>query len=208
MYYVPLRGWDEQTAEDVYEYIDSERNPVSSVLKSAKGRKSIPDEIFATIGNMAESAIMQGNRNMMKQSFMSMVINHPTDIATLKKAWYVYDPVKDEWNISMPDIQESDNAETIAEKIKNHEEQMKQLKNEGRATQKSNGLNINYRINKNNISQHVVDIGEKELVIQHCTFAVTCIQAPFEQISTVVVLIEQLLKVRVCIEVGIATTRS
>lgn len=167
MYYVPLRGWDEQTAEDVYEYIDSERNPVSSVLKSAKGRKSIPDEIFATIGNMAESAIMQGNRNMMKQSFMSMVINHPTDIATLKKAWYVYDPVKDEWNISMPHIQESDNAETIAEKIKNHEEQMKQLKNEGRATQKSNGLNINYRINKNNISQHVVQVknGGKDYII-------------------------------------------
>lgn len=167
MYYVPLRGWDEQTAEDVYEYIDSERNPVSSVLKSAKGRKSIPDEIFATIGNMAESAIMQGNRNMMKQSFMSMVINHPTDIATLKKAWYVYDAVKDEWNISMPDIQESDNAETIAEKLKNHEEQMKQLKENGLATQKPNGLNINYRINKNNISQHVVQVknGGKDYVI-------------------------------------------
>lgn len=167
MYYIPLRGWDEQTAEDVYEYIDSERNPVSSVLKSAKGRKSIPDEIFATIGNMAESAIMQGNRNMMKQSFMSMVINHPTDIATLKKAWYVYDPVKDEWNISMPDIQESDNAETIAEKLKNHEEQMKQLKENGLATQKPNGLNINYRINKNNISQHVVQVknGGKDYVI-------------------------------------------
>lgn len=167
MYYVPLRGWDEQTAEDVYEYIDSERNPVSSVLKSAKGRKSIPDEIFATIGNMAESAIVQGNRNMMKQSFMSMVINHPTDIATLKKAWYVYDPVKDEWNISMPDIQESDNAETIAEKLKNHEEQMKQLKENGLATQKPNGLNINYRINKNNISQHVVQVknGGKDYVI-------------------------------------------
>ncbi|WP_303236238.1 LPD38 domain-containing protein [Phocaeicola coprophilus] len=167
MYYVPLRGWDEQTAEDVYEYIDSERNPVSSVLKSAKGRKSIPDEIFATIGNMAESAIMQGNRNMMKQSFMSMVINHPTDIAALKKAWYVYDPVKDEWNISMPDIQESDNAETIAEKLKNHEEQMKQLKENRLATQKPNGLNINYRINKNNISQHVVQVknGGKDYVI-------------------------------------------
>lgn len=167
MYYVPLRGWDEQTAEDVYEYIDSERNPVSSVLKSAKGRKSIPDEIFATIGNMAESAIMQGNRNMMKQSFMSMVINHPTDIAALKKAWYVYDPVKDEWNISMPDIQESDSAETIAEKLKNHEEQMKQLKENGLATQKPNGLNINYRINKNNISQHVVQVknGGKDYVI-------------------------------------------
>lgn len=79
MYYVPLRGWTEDTAEDVYEYINSERNPVNSVLKSMKGRKSVPDEVIATIGNMAESSILQGNRNLMKQAFMNMVVNHPTD---------------------------------------------------------------------------------------------------------------------------------
>lgn len=97
MYYVPLRGWNEKTAEDVYEYINSERSPLNSVLKSMKGRKSVPDEVIATIGNMAESAILQGNKNLMKQSFMNMVMNHPTDVATMRKAWYVYDQVKDEW---------------------------------------------------------------------------------------------------------------
>ena len=56
-----------------------------------KGRKSVPDEVMATIGNMAESAILQGNKNLMKQSFMNMVMNHPTDVATMRKAWYVYD---------------------------------------------------------------------------------------------------------------------
>lgn len=50
-----------------------------------KGRSTPPDEIMATIGNMAESAIVQGNRNLMKQAFMNMVMNHPTDLATLKK---------------------------------------------------------------------------------------------------------------------------
>ena len=167
MYYVPLRGWTEDTAEDVYEYINSERNPVNSVLRSMKGRKSVPDEVIATIGNMAESSILQGNRNLMKQAFMNMVVNHPTDVATLRKAWYVYDPVKDEWSISMPEIEENDTPETIAEKIKNHDEKMKQLDEQGLATQKSKGLNIDYRIMKNNISQHAVIVknGGKDFVI-------------------------------------------
>ena len=167
MYYVPLRGWTEDTAEDVYEYINSERNPVNSVLRSMKGRKSVPDEVIATIGNMAESSILQGNRNLMKQAFMNMVVNHPTDVATLRKAWYVYDPVKDEWSISMPEIEENDTPETIAEKIKNHDEKMKQLEEQGLATRKSKGLNIDYRIMKNNISQHAVIVknGGKDFVI-------------------------------------------
>lgn len=167
MYYVPLRGWNEKTAEDVYEYINSERSPLNSVLKSMKGRKSVPDEVMATIGNMAESAILQGNKNLMKQSFMNMVMNHPTDVATMRKAWYVYDQAKDEWTISMPEIQDNDTPEIISQKISDHEERMKNLKEKGLATQKSSGLNIDYRILKNNISQHAVVVknGGKDYII-------------------------------------------
>lgn len=167
MYYVPLRGWNEQTAEDVYDYINSERTPINSVLKKMKGRSIPPDEIMATIGNMAESAIVQGNRNLMKQAFMNMVMNHPTDLATLKKAWYVYDPATDEWNISFPDIEENDTPETIAQKIQDHEDIMKKLKDQGIATQKSSKLNINYKITKENAKQHVVQVknGGKDYLI-------------------------------------------
>lgn len=167
MYYVPLRGWNEKTAEDVYEYINSERSPLNSVLKSMKGRKSVPDEVMATIGNMAESAILQGNKNLMKQSFMNMVMNHPADVATMRKAWYVYDQAKDEWTISMPEIQDNDTPEVISQKISDHEEKMKNLKEKGLATQKSSGLNIDYRILKNNISQHAVVVknGGKDYII-------------------------------------------
>lgn len=167
MYYVPLRGWNEKTAEDVYEYINSERSPLNSVLKSMKGRKSVPDEVMATIGNMAESAILQGNKNLMKQSFMNMVMNHPTDVATMRKAWYVYDLAKDEWTISMPEIQDNDTPEVISQKISDHEEKMKNLKEKGLATQKSSGLNIDYRILENNIPQHAVVVknGGKDYII-------------------------------------------
>lgn len=167
MYYVPLRGWSEETAEDVYEYISSERNPVNSVLRSMKGRKSIPDEIFATIGNMAESAILQGNRNMMKQNFMSMVMNHPTDLATMRRTWYVYDNNSGEWHISTPEIEEKDTAEIIEKKISDHEERMKQLEEKGLASQTSSGLNIDYRIQPRSAKEHIVQVknGGKDYTI-------------------------------------------
>ena len=167
MYYVPLRGWSEKTAEDVYEYISSERNPVNSVLRSMKGRKSIPDEVFATIGNMAESAILQGNRNMMKQNFMSMVMNHPTDLATMRRTWYVYDNNTGEWHVSTPEIEEKDTAEIIEKKISDHEERMKQLEEKGFATQTSSGLNIDYRIQPRSAKEHVVQVknGGKDYTI-------------------------------------------
>lgn len=167
MYYVPLRGWSEETAEDVYEYISSERNPVNSVLRSMKGRKSIPDEIFATIGNMAESAILQGNRNMMKQNFMSMVMNHPTDLATMRRTWYVYDNNTGEWHISTPEIEEKDTAAIIEKKISDHEERMKQLEEKGLASQTSSGLNIDYRIQPRSAKEHIVQVknGGKDYTI-------------------------------------------
>lgn len=167
MYYVPLRGWSEDTAEDVYEYISSERNPVNSVLRSMKGRKSVPDEVFATIGNMAESAILQGNRNMMKQNFMSMVMNHPTDLATMRRTWYVYDNNTGEWHISTPEIEEKDTAAIIEKKISDHEERMKQLEEKGLATQTSSGLNIDYRIQPRSAKEHIVQVknGGKDYTI-------------------------------------------
>jgi len=157
-YYIPLRGWDEMTAEDVYEYLNSETSPVNSVLKSAKGRKSLADDPFATIGNMAESAIHQGNRNLMKQNFLNMAINHPTDVVTLKEAWYVQDPSTGDWVISFPDIQDGDSADVIADKIEEHEQRMKELEENGEATKVKDGLNIDYRIGIRQAREHIVDV--------------------------------------------------
>ncbi len=157
-HYIPLRGWDEQTAEDVYEYINSETSPVNSVLKAAKGRRSMADDPLATIGNMAESTILQGNRNLMKQAFLNMAINHPTDVLTLKEAWYVQDPSTGEWTLSFPDIQEGDDADTVSAKVEEHEQRMRELKTDGLATQVKEGLNINYRIGTHQAQEHIVTV--------------------------------------------------
>ena len=157
-HYIPLRGWDEQTAEDVYEYLNSETSPVNSVLKAAKGRRSMADDPLATIGNMAESTILQGNRNLMKQAFLNMAINHPTDVLTLKEAWYVQDPSTGEWTLSFPDIQEGDDADTVSAKVDEHEQRMRELKEDGLATQVKEGLNINYRIGTRQAQEHIVTV--------------------------------------------------
>ena len=157
-HYIPLRGWDEQTAEDVYEYLNSETSPVNSVLKSAKGRRSMSDDPLATIGNMAESAILQGNRNLMKQNFLNMAINHPTDVLTVREAWYVKDTDTGEWVLSFPDIEEDDDADTIARKVEEHEERMNMLKEKGEATQVKERLNIDYRISARKAKEHIVNV--------------------------------------------------
>ena len=157
-HYIPLRGWDEQTAEDVYEYLNSETSPVNSVLKSAKGRRSMSDDPLATIGNMAESAILQGNRNLMKQNFLNMAINHPTDVLTVREAWYVKDTETGEWRLSYPNIEENDDADTIARKVEEHEERMNMLKENGEATQVKEGLNIDYRISARQAKEHIVNV--------------------------------------------------
>lgn len=156
--YIPLRGWDVNTAEDVFEYLNSETSPVNSVLKSAKGRRSMSDDPLATIGNMAESTILQGNRNLMKQNFLNMAINHPTDVLTVREAWYVKDPSTGEWVLSFPDIEENDDADTIARKVEEHEERMNMLKENGEATQVKEGLNIDYRISARQAKEHIVNV--------------------------------------------------
>ena len=77
-YYIPLRGFDATTSDEVYSYLNHERSGFSTPLKKAEGRKSVADDPIATIANMADSAIVQGNRNMMKQKFLKFAMNHPS----------------------------------------------------------------------------------------------------------------------------------
>lgn len=57
-YYIPLRGFDEATSDEAYEYFGDQtiNGGTGSFMKKAKGRKSVADDPFAVIGNMAEMA--------------------------------------------------------------------------------------------------------------------------------------------------------
>lgn len=164
-YYIPMRGWSEETAEDVYDYINQDRGTFSATIEKAEGHLHESYDPFAIIGNMAESAILQGNRNLMKQKFMNMVINHPSDVAKLSRVWFKQSG--DKWEASFPDIAKDATADEVAQAIEAHEKEMLDLEKDGKAECRSNKLDINYHITPKNISQHAVIVkrGGKDYVV-------------------------------------------
>lgn len=74
-FYIPLRGFDESTAEDVYAYARFEGNRFNPAVQKAEGRTSLADDPIAIIMNMAESEIAQGNKNRAKQALYNYLLN-------------------------------------------------------------------------------------------------------------------------------------
>ena len=89
-YYIPLRGWEEDTAEDLYDYVGggNKGDVFSPTVHKAWGRRTQADNPIAYIGSMAVSAIVQGNKNKVKQTFMRFAENHPTNLITVSEMWY------------------------------------------------------------------------------------------------------------------------
>ena len=88
-YYVPLRGFAEKTAQDVYEYMDSVRRD-NNPVQSAKGRESEPGNPFASMMNVGFRSITAGNHNMAVQAFWYLA-NRPDVKGFLvpSRAWHL-----------------------------------------------------------------------------------------------------------------------
>lgn len=132
-YYIPLRGFDEKTGEDTYAYLSDKNSAFNAPLKTAKGRKSKADDPFANMESMAESAIMQGNRNtLVKQKFLNFALNHPSDLVSVSNVWLEHDDVTDEWKPVFADnLSENDSPAEIEQKVKDFNDRMQELcKNE------------------------------------------------------------------------------
>ena len=88
--YIPLRGFEDKTAEDVYSYMKHSNSAFNAPIKTARGRKSKADDPFANMLAMAESGIMRGNRNkLVKLPLLSLVLEHPTDLISVSDVWFV-----------------------------------------------------------------------------------------------------------------------
>lgn len=129
-FYIPLRGWNETTSEQVYGYLTSKDGPLGgSIMKKAEGRESMADDPIATIGMMADDAIRQGNRNLMKQRFLNFILNHPSDAVSVHDIWLEYDDVADEWRPVFADVEATDTADEVVQKVEAFEQRMEALRN-------------------------------------------------------------------------------
>lgn len=127
--YIPMRGFDQTTSADAYAYLTHGDSAFNAPIKTAKGRSSKADNPIAYMQAMAESAIMQGNRNVLvKQKMLNFVRNHPSDLASVSDVWLQYDSVADEWKPVFPDnIGANDSASVVAKKMEEFEDKMKQM---------------------------------------------------------------------------------
>lgn len=78
-HYVPLRGWTEKSDIDYDEVAGNAYNrgeTLISLNRRAKGRTSKADSPLAYISQMATSAIIYGNKNLMKEMAFNMVKNN------------------------------------------------------------------------------------------------------------------------------------
>lgn len=160
-HYIPLRGWDGTTADQVWDYIGGGKGAFNQTLKTAHGRTSIADDPIAYIENMAESGILLNNKNWVKQHLMLLAQNHPTSLLTLSKAWYVKsvdDNGNEEWIPATPQITSQMNSNQVKAAIDAFEKKMEQMAQAGDATQKRDGLNIAYPQTHSEEREHEVRV--------------------------------------------------
>lgn len=157
-YYIPLRGWDETTSDELYGYLTDRKGLMNSPLKKAEGRRSQADDPLAYIASMADTAIMQGNRNRMKQRFLNFVLNHPSDLVSVNDIWLSYDDTTDEWKPVFADLKSTDTADEVEQKIADFEEKMKALAKSDPDHYKSgkDAMNIPFKVVNNNLREHQV----------------------------------------------------
>lgn len=157
-YYIPLRGWDETTSDELYGYLTDRKGLMNSPLKKAEGRRSQADDPLAYIASMADTAIMQGNRNRMKQRFLNFVLNHPSDLVSVNDIWLSYDDTTDEWKPVFADLKPTDTADEVEQKIADFEEKMKALAKSDPDHYKSgkDAMNIPFKVVNNNLREHQV----------------------------------------------------
>ena len=160
-HYIPLRGWDGTTADQVWDYIGGGKGAFNQTLKKAHGRTSIADDPIAYIENMAESGILLNNKNWVKQHLMLLAQNHPTSLLTLSKAWYVKsvdDNGNEEWIPATPQITSQMDSNQVKAAIDAFEKKMEQMAQTGDATKKRDGLNIAYPQTNSEEREHEVRV--------------------------------------------------
>lgn len=160
-HYIPLRGWDGTTADQVWDYVGGGKGAFNQTLKTAHGRTSIADDPIAYIENMAESGILLNNKNWVKQHLMLLAQNHPTSLLTLSKAWYVKSVDangNEEWIPATPQITSQMNSNQVKAAIDDFEQKMENMAQTGDATQQRDGLNIAYPQTHSEEREHEVRV--------------------------------------------------
>lgn len=164
-WYVPLRGFDADTAEDMWNYLDLDKSGVGRTLMGAKGRTSASDSPLNTLMLLGDSAILRGNRNVAKQALVRLVRNNPNDLISEYEAWYKVGEDAEGNTVltpSYPELTEEMTPKQIADAIREHEERIKEEMEDGVAVYrklKDSPKNMPYRVLRpKQMAQHFINV--------------------------------------------------
>lgn len=152
-WYVPMRGFDQETMEDSYSYMRGDSRIESKSLATAKGRTTLATSPLGTAAAMASKAIARGEDNANKQRAYRLVNawlkNHTetdangqqklTEVAPamISDVWFErkYDSLGNEyWEVASPKITEKMTSEEIRQEIEDFKDNMKAKEAQGGAT--------------------------------------------------------------------------
>ena len=173
-FYVPLRGFNEEVAHDVYDYLDDAYNN-NNPVQTAKGRESEAGNPFANLMNIGYRSITAGNHNLAVQAFWNLANRKDVKgFLVPSRVWHLaeltpeqQDFVREELrgiaDLSnddiLPYLPENASAEEIQDLLDNFEETMKRLKAMGYAYQGSRKAKQELRtLNKAEENAHRVKV--------------------------------------------------
>lgn len=163
-WYVPLRKYDEATAEDTYGYITEQGDPksyIGSTIMRARGHKYLSEtNVLAQIGAMGNRAIKNGGMNAIRQAFARFARNNSgNNLITEISVWYEKDPRTGIVYERYPDIPEDATADEINQIVADFNTDMKAKSAQGLASKVYRRGSIGYKFQRaENKSQHIVDV--------------------------------------------------
>lgn len=163
-WYVPLRKYDEATAEDVYGYITEVGDPksyIGSTIMRARGHKYLSEtNVLAQIGAMGNRAIKNGGMNAIRQAFARFARNNSgNNLITETSVWYEKDPMTGIVYERYPDIPEDATADEINQIVSDFNKDMKAKALQNLASKVYRRGSIGYKFQRaENKSQHIVEV--------------------------------------------------
>ena len=163
-YYVPMRGFADNTAEDMYSYYANGQNDFAAPVLKAKGRTTMAESPLGHIGAMASSGIAQGLKNEAKLALYYFVLNRPNDLISVDKTWYVDTGRADEegkaiFEAKYPPMTGALSEEKARADYEKWQNEMKELEKQGKAVRGSRKLDL-----KNSVI-HITPSSAKEHTI-------------------------------------------
>ncbi len=149
-FYVPLRGFADNTAEDMYSYyMNNSAGGFTKPILGAKGRKTKAESPLGWIGTMAESAIQSDNKNQAKMCLYYMTLRRPDqNLLTITETWYEYTGHPDANGKKIfkaaypPATDRALNADELRQHMEDWEDDMKKKQSRGEAYKGSQRVDL------------------------------------------------------------------